>query len=51
MYMKNFAKNKNKGFIELIIVIVVAIFLMSYFHVTLSTAWNWFANALHNIFQ
>ena len=49
--MKNLTKNKQKGFIELIIIIIVAVVLMNYFHVTLTTAWNWFANALHNIFQ
>lgn len=43
-------QNKNKGFLQLIVVLVIAIFLMSYFHVTARDVWEWFINALNNVF-
>ncbi|MFZ2205487.1 MAG: hypothetical protein WAV23_02770 [Minisyncoccia bacterium] len=42
-------ENKEGGFLRLIIFIIVVVFLMSYFHITLSGAYNWFATMFHNV--
>lgn len=39
--MKNDIKNKEGGFIKLIIFIVIALFLMKYFKVSLSDVIDW----------
>ena len=51
MSMKNLTKNKSGGFIELIVLIILAIFLLNYFHLTISGAWNWLVTAVHNVFH
>ncbi|MBU0612268.1 hypothetical protein KKA39_00870 [Patescibacteria group bacterium] len=50
--MTNNIKNKNGGFgiLKLIIFIIIVIFLMNYFHITISGIINWFGTMLHNIF-
>lgn len=45
----NNIENKEGGFLRLIIFIIVAIFLMSYFHITLTSAYNWFATMFYNV--
>ncbi len=39
--MKNDIKNKEGGFIKLIIFIVIALFLMKYFKISLSDVIDW----------
>lgn len=34
-------KNKKRGFLRLIILIVIALFIMKYFNITISSAYNW----------
>ena len=48
-HMKDCIKNKNGGFLKLIIFIIVAIFLMSYFHLTISGVVNWFVTMFNNV--
>lgn len=47
--MKNDIKNKQGGFLQLILFIVIVVFLMSYFNLTLSGIWNWFVTMFNNI--
>ena len=44
-------KNKKSGFLQLIIIVVIAIFLMSYFHVTIKDFIDWFIAAVKNVFK
>jgi hypothetical protein len=48
--MMNKLKNKNGGFLELIIIIILAIFLLNYFHLSVDGVLNWFRVAFNNIF-
>ncbi len=43
-------KNEQGGFLKLIIFIVIALFLLSYFHVTVSQAVDWIVNVIKNVF-
>jgi len=45
----NNIKNKQGGFLKLIIFIIVVIFLMNYFHITISGIVNWFVTMFQNI--
>lgn len=47
--MKNF-KNKNGGIIKTILIIIVIVFLLAYFHVTVSGVFNWTVNAFRSVF-
>ena len=56
--MKNIIKNtpthqkgKEGGFIELIILVVVALLLMKYFGVTISGVINWFTTFFHSVLK
>ncbi len=40
--MKDKLKNKKSGFLKLIIVIIIALLLMRYFHITISDILNYF---------
>lgn len=40
--MKKLLKNKQRGFIELIIVIVIALLLMNYYGLTFRGIFEWF---------
>ncbi|MFA6524009.1 MAG: hypothetical protein WC264_00850 [Candidatus Paceibacterota bacterium] len=42
-------KNKQGGFLKLIIFIIVVIFLMNYFHITITGIVNWFVTMFQNI--
>lgn len=48
--MNNNLKNQKGGFVKLIILIVIVIFLMSYFHVTFTGLFNWFVGVLKSVF-
>ncbi len=43
-------KNKTGGFLTFIIFIIIAVFLMSYFHITVRGFIDWFISAIRNIF-
>lgn len=45
----NHMKNQQGGFLQLIIFIVVVVFLMHYFGLTLTGIFNWFAGMFHSI--
>jgi len=45
----NNIKNKQGGFLKLIIFIIVVIFLMNYFNITISGIVNWFVTMFQNI--
>ncbi len=49
MSMNNF-KNKNGGIIKTILIIIVVVFLLAYFHVTVSGVFNWIINAFRSVF-
>ncbi len=40
--MQNNFKNKNSGFIQLIILIVIVLLTMRHYHVTVDSVVNWF---------
>jgi hypothetical protein len=42
---------KNKGFIELIILIIIALLLMKYFGITISGVINWFESFFKNVLK
>ena len=46
----NNIKNKQGGFLRLIILIVIILFLLSYFHVTISQAIDWVINTIKSVF-
>ncbi len=48
--MKNI-NNKQGGFIQLILTIIVVVFLLSYFNITISDAWNWLVTMFNNVFN
>ncbi|MFA5095171.1 MAG: hypothetical protein WC447_00705 [Candidatus Paceibacterota bacterium] len=48
--MDNNIKNKQGGFLKLIILIVVILFLLSYFHVSVSQAIDWVINTIKSVF-
>ncbi len=48
--MINNHKNKQGGFLQLIIFIVVVIFLLNYFNITISGIINWFVTMFQNVF-
>ncbi|MFH1608712.1 MAG: hypothetical protein ABH951_01685 [Patescibacteria group bacterium] len=43
-------KNKRGGFLKLILIIIVVVFLLSYFHVTISGVFNWIVHAFQSVF-
>gem|GEM_PF-3202649 len=43
-------KNKNNGFLQYIIIFIIAICLLAYFHITIRDAFNWFIAALKSVF-
>lgn len=47
--MKNKIKNTQSGFLELIIIIVVALLIMNYFHLTISGVLAYFNTSLAEI--
>lgn len=47
----NFLRERQKGFIKLIIFIIVALLLMKYFDVTISGAIDWFVSFFHSVFR
>ena len=48
--MKNDFKNRQGGFLQIIIAIIVIILVMSYFHITISGIINWFIHLVQSVF-
>lgn len=48
--MINKIKNKEGGFIELIIIVVVALLVMRYFGITILGTINWFISLFKSVF-
>jgi len=49
--MKNQIKNEQKGIIELIILIIIALLLMKYFGITISGVIYWFESFFRNVLR
>ena len=49
--MINKIKSKNSGFLQLIIVIIIALLLMNYFHLTFTGILNYFHLSWDGIFN
>lgn len=47
--MKNITKNKEGGFIQLIIIIIIALLLMRYFNLTITGILNYFQISWNDI--
>ena len=47
---KNKFQNKQGGFLQIIIFIIILILILSYFHINISTVFNYIATAFHNVF-
>ena len=44
-------KNKSGGFIELIVLIIIALLIMKYFGVTVSGVFEWFMSFFRSVFR
>ena len=49
--MINKMKNKEKGFLQIIIFIIIALLIMKFLGVTVSRVWNWFVSFFSGVFQ
>ncbi|MDR3519943.1 MAG: hypothetical protein P4L63_03620 [Candidatus Pacebacteria bacterium] len=49
--MENKIKNKEGGFIELIILIIIALLIMKYFGITISGVVNWFESFFRSVLR
>ncbi|MFA4975178.1 MAG: hypothetical protein WC839_01265 [Candidatus Paceibacterota bacterium] len=49
--MSNNTKNKQKGFLKIIIIIVIALFLFKYFNITISDVFNWIKTLFNTVFN
>ena len=47
---KEIFKNKQGGFLQIIIFIIIVILILSYFHINLSWLVNYIVAAFHNVF-
>ena len=50
--MKNlFKKTKNDGFVEIIILIIIALLIMNYLGITISGVFNWIVSLFRGVFR
>jgi|GEM_PF-1542463 len=42
--------NKQKGFLKILLILVIAVLVLSYFHVRISTVVNYIVDAFHGVF-
>ncbi|MFA6353849.1 MAG: hypothetical protein WCW93_02870 [Candidatus Paceibacterota bacterium] len=49
--MKNKIKNKKGGFLEIIILVIIALLLMKYFGITISGLWHWFSSFFSSVLR
>jgi hypothetical protein len=48
--MKNKINNQQGGFLQIIILIIIALIVMKYLGITVSGVLNWLANLLRSVF-
>ncbi|MDP2788469.1 MAG: hypothetical protein Q8O46_00245 [bacterium] len=51
MQARHKEKNKNEGFIQIIILIIIALFIMKYSGVTVSDIINWFKTTFASVLK
>ncbi len=51
MNQKNVMKNKEGGFLELIVIIVIALVIMKYYGITISGVIHWFTSYFANVLK
>jgi len=44
-------KNRQGGFLKLIILIIVAVLILSYFHISVREVFDWVVNAFQRVFS
>ena len=44
-------KNKQGGFIQIIILVIVVVCVLYFFHVSIADAFNWIVNAFQHVFS
>jgi len=44
-------QNKQNGFLQIIIFLVIAVLVLSYFHINIQTVINYIITAFHNVFS
>ena len=49
--IKSMPADRQGGFIELIIIIIVALLIMKYYGITISGVFDWFISFFHNVFR
>jgi len=49
--MHNNIKNKQGGFLQLIILVLIALFIMKYYGVTISGVVDWFSNTFQDVLR
>ena len=49
--MKNNIKNKKSGFLQIIIVIIIALLIMKYFGITISEVVDWFLSFFRSVLR
>ena len=49
--MKNKIKNKRSGFIQIIIIIIIALLIMKYFGITISVVVDWFLSFFRSVLR
>ena len=49
--MEKINKQTGGGFIQIIVLLIVVIFIMSYFHLTVSGVVNWFIVSFKSVFR
>ena len=47
----NLKNNQQGGIIEIIVLIIVALFVMKFLGITISGVINWFTTTFHNVLQ
>jgi uncharacterized protein involved in cysteine biosynthesis len=49
--MKKEFKNKEGGFLEIIIFIIIALLIFKFFGITISGVWNWFTSFFRSVLR
>ncbi len=49
--IKNMKNNQQGGFIELLVIIIIVLFIMRYFGFTISGLVNWFINMFRSVLR
>lgn len=49
--MSNNIKNRQRGFLKIIIIIVIALFIFKYFNITIVDVFNWIKTLFNSVFN